>query len=108
MTWAEKICSHVRADIKPQAISLANAVSAMQSKIEQQTAAYLDEPLAQEVTLGTGQTTLRANPILQEYRATVRDYAQALNNLQSILGQSSESADIKSLDSLRSKLKVAK
>lgn len=108
MTWAEKICSHVRADLKPQAISLANAVFAMQNKIDQQIPVYDQEPLAQTVTVGTGQTMLRANPITQEFRATVRDYAQALNNLQDILGKNGEAAEVRNLDALRSKLKVAK
>ena len=108
MTWAEKICSHVRVDLKPQAISLANAVFAMQNKIDQQIPVYDQEPLAQTVTVGTGQTMLRANPITQEFRATVRDYAQALNNLQDILGKNGEAAEVRSLDALRSKLKVAK
>lgn len=108
MSWAEDICSHVRADLRPQAVSLANAVLAMQSKIEQQIPNYEQEPLAQLVTVGTGQKMLRANPIPQEFRATVRDYAQALNNLQDILGKNGEAAEIRNLDALRSKLKVAK
>lgn len=108
MTWDEKICSHVRADLKPQAISLANAVFAMQNKIDQQIPIYDQEPLAQTVTVGTGQTMLRANPMTQEFRATVRDYAQALNNLQDILGKNGKTAEVRNLDAIRSKLKVAK
>ena len=68
MKQAEKMCESVSEELKPQAIVL-----------------------AQEVTVGTGETILRANPIVQEYRATVREYAQALEKLNSLIKKSSES-----------------
>ncbi len=108
MTQAEKICANVSADIKPQALTLANAVLAMQNKIDQQIPIYEQMPLAQQVTVGTGERMLRQNPAVQEFRATVRDYAAALNNLQNILDQNGEQAEVKSLDSIREKFKVAK
>lgn len=86
MTQAEKICANVSADIKPQAVTLANAVIAMQAKIEEQIPIYKQMPLAQQVTVGTGERMLRQNPAVQEFRATVREYAQALNNLQQLVG----------------------
>ena len=89
MTKAEKICANVSADIKPQAVTLANAVIAMQAKIEEQIPIYKQMPLAQQVTVGTGERMLRQNPAVQEFRATVRDYVQALNSLQ----QLTDSAD---------------
>jgi hypothetical protein len=87
MTQAEKICANVSADIKPQAVTLANAVIAMQAKIDQQIPIYEQMPLAQQVTVGTGERMLRQNPAVQEFRATVREYAQALNNLQQLVGE---------------------
>ena len=89
MTQAEKICANVSAGIKPQAVTLANAVLAMQAKLEEQIPIYKQMPLAQQVTVGTGERMLRQNPAVQEFRATVRDYVQALNSLQ----QLTDSAD---------------
>lgn len=86
MKQAEKMCEFVSDELKPQAITLAKAVLTLQKKIEQQTAQYLEEPLAQEVTVGTGERILRQNPVVQEYRATVRDYAQTLSKLNDLVG----------------------
>lgn len=109
MTQAEKICANVSADIKPQALTLANAVLAMQNKIDQQIPIYEQMPLAQQVTVGTGEKMLRQNPATQEFRATVRDYAAALNNLQSILeNHETGGGEIRTLDELRSKIRLAK
>ena len=83
----EDICSKVNKDIRPQAETLAKAVLAMQEKIEQQIPIYEQMPLAQQVTVGTGEKMLRQNPATQEFRATVREYAQALNNLQELIGK---------------------
>lgn len=105
-TLAEQICQNVNGDIRAQAVTLTNAVLAMQEKIEQQIPIYKKMPLAQQVTVGTGEKMLRANPAVQEFRATVRDYAQALNNLQNILDEKAEPEESKSLSALRSKFKV--
>lgn len=85
MRQAEKMCESVSEELKPQAIVLAEAVLTLQKKIKQQTPIYKAQPLAQEVTVGTGETILRANPIVQEYRATVREYAQTLEKLNALI-----------------------
>lgn len=108
MTQAEKICANVSADIKPQALTLANAVLAMQNKIDQQIPIYEQMPLAQQVTVGTGEKMLRQNPAVQEFRATVRDYSQALNNLKHIVDNSEEPVEVDSIDELKKKFKIAK
>ena len=109
MTDAEKICANVSADIKEQAVTLANAVLTMQSKIEQQIPIYKQMPLAQQVKVGTGETMLRANPATQEFRATVRDYAQALNSLNNILEENkTTTAEVSNLDDFRKKFNIAK
>ena len=108
MTQAEKICANVSADIKPQAVTLANAVLAMQSKKDQQIPIYDQMPLAQTVTVGTGERMLRQNPAVLEFRATVRDYAATLNILQSILENNQAPASVSAIDDLRAKFKVAK
>lgn len=108
MTRAEKLCANVSADIKAQAITLANAVFAMQNKIEQQIPDYKDMPLAQQVTVGTGETMLRQNPAVQEFRATVRDYSQSLSNLYDILENHKKPTTVTSLSDMRNKLKAVK
>ena len=106
MTQAEKMCANVGADIKTQAVTLANAVLAMQRKIDQQIPIYEQMPLAQQVTVGTGEKMLRANPAVQEFRATVRDYAQALNNLQDILENNKTETSSGSLKELQEKFRL--
>ena len=107
MTQAEKICANVSKDIRPQAVTLANAVIAMQKKIDQQIPIYEQMPLAQQVTVGTGEKMLRQNPAVQEFRATVRDYAQALNNLQDILDNTPDQVEESSVEDIRKKFKIA-
>ena len=106
MTRAEKICVNVSADIRPQAVTLANAVIAMQDKIDQQIPIYEQMPLAQQVTVGTGEKMLRQNPAVQEFRATVRDYATALNNLQDILENNKAETSSSSLKELQEKFRL--
>lgn len=103
---AEQICEKVNKDVRSQAETLARAVLAMQEKIEQQIPVYKKMPLAQQVTVGTGEKMLRQNPAVQEFRATVRDYSAALNNLQDILENNKVSTEAKTLDFIKSKIKV--
>jgi hypothetical protein len=50
---------------------------------------------------------LRQNPATQEFRATVRDYAQALSSLKEILDTNSKTeATISPVDDLRKRFKV--
>lgn len=105
-TKAEILCEGVSPELRAQAITLANSVLTMQEKIEQQIPTYKEQPLAQEVTVGTGETILRANPIVQEFRATVRDYAQALDNLNEILDTKKSKSETSSLDDLRKRFGV--
>ena len=105
-TPAEQMCDRVPSNLKSQAVTLANAVLAMQEKIEQQIPIYMKMPLAQQVTVGTGEKMLRQNPATQEFRATVRDYSTALNNLQEIIGTDNEPQEFDALSDIRSKFKV--
>lgn len=108
MKSAKAICKNVSKDIKPQAITLASAVLAMQEKIDESIPMYKAMELAQQVTVGTGETMLRDNPAVKEFRATVRDYAEALKNLRAILDEKTERAEVTSLDNIRARLRVAK
>ncbi len=105
----KSICKNVKPSIKPQAETLARAVLTLQEKIEAEIDGYIDMPFAQVLTTTQGERALKANPATQEFRATVRDYATALNNLNAILEKSeSRSSDASGLDVLRERFKVAK
>ena len=106
MARAEKICENVRPDLRSQVETLANAVLAMQEKINQQIPVYEQMPLAQTVKVGTGEVMLRQNPATQEFRATVRDYAAALNNLQDILENNKTETSSGSLKELQEKFRL--
>lgn len=107
MTEAENLCKNVTPNLKEQAITLTNAVLAMQEKIEQQIPIYKQMPLAQQVKVGTGEKMLRQNPATQEFRATVRDYAQALSSLKEILDTNNKvETTISPVEDLRKRFKV--
>ena len=107
MNEAEKLCKNVTPNLKEQAITLTNAVLAMQEKIEQQIPIYKQMPLAQQVKVGTGEKMLRQNPATQEFRATVRDYAQALSSLKEILDTNNKvETTISPVEVLRKRFKV--
>ena len=103
-TQAELMCSGVDPRIRPQAIALANAVITLQNKIIQQTPEYEKAPLTQEVMVGTGETVLRSNPLVQEYRATVRDYAASMKSLEELLNTKKGTTEVNPLDALRNKI----
>ena len=103
-TQAELMCSGVDPRIRPQAIALANAVITLQNKIIQQTPEYEKAPLTQEVMVGTGEVVLRSNPLVQEYRATVRDYAASMKSLDELLNTKKGTTQVNPLDALRNKI----
>ena len=105
-TEAELMCQGVNPRIKKQAVTLAESVLTLQNKIIQQTPAYEKAPLFQEVTVNTGETVLRANPLVQEFRATVRDYDQALKSLNELLNAQKGTAEANPMDALKNKFKI--
>ena len=105
-TQAELICKGVDPRIKAQAIVLANAVITLQNKIIQQTPEYESAPLVQEVIVGTGEKVLRDNPLVKEYRATVRDYAASIKSLDEILNAKKGTDERSPLDELKTKFKI--
>jgi len=105
-TQAELMCKGVNPKIRSQAITLANAVITLQNKIIQQTSEYESAPLVQKVTVGTGEEVLRANPLVQEFRATVRDYDQALKSFNELLNAQKGSTEENPMDALKSKFKI--
>ena len=97
---------NVEPKLKSQAVTLANAVLTMQEKIEQQIPIYKRMPLAQQVTVGTGESMLRTNPATQEFRATVRDYASALNCLEDILDGKKAVPEKSTVDDIRKRFGI--
>lgn len=107
MTEAEKICSGVSPKLHSQAVTLANAVIALQKKIKQQMPAYQQMSLAQTVTTTQGEKVLKNNPAMQEFRGTVRDYAASLKSLQAILDNTPDQVEESSVEDIRKKFKIA-
>lgn len=105
---SKELCAGVKPDLREMAETLANAVIAMQEKIEKEIPAYKEMPMAQVLTTTQGEQALKQNPAVQEFRATVRDYAAALNNLQDILSENKAPTQISDMAELRKKFKVAK
>lgn len=103
---ASRICSGVDKKYKKQAVTLAKAVLALQDKIEQQLPVFEQLPLAQTLTTTQGEKALKQNPATAEFRATVRDYASALKNLQDIVENNKAPETKTSLTNFRAQLKV--
>jgi len=97
----------MKASKEQQLHTLENAILAMREKIEDQIPAFKAAALSQEVTVGTGETMLRQNPTVSEFRALVKDYGNVIKTYRE-LSANGGSAEITSLDSIRSKFKVAK
>lgn len=86
--------------------TLKKAIVAMKRKIDKNKSEFLAASLTVEVELGDGRIVERANPLVQEYRALVRDYATALKAYKDITdGKIREEAG--QLGSLRSRFKVS-
>ena len=87
---------------------LEKSIEAMKTKIEQKTEEFKLMELSQQVTVGTGETILSANPAIQEYRALVRDYASALKALEELKAKQKGTPQVNSVEEMRKRLKVAK
>ena len=87
--------------------TLMKAILSMQKKLEDNEKRFLDEPLRVWVENSNGTEVPKPNPFVQEYRAMIRDFAAALKAYKDITGEQ-ESAQVSSLESLRSRFKVAK
>ena len=87
--------------------TLMKAILSLQKKLEENEKQFLDEPLRVWVDTTAGTMGPRANPFVQEYRATIRDFAAAVKAYKEITGDKEEQ-EVSSLDSIRNMLKVAK
>ena len=96
------ISSGLSDEMKPLVITLAES-----AKIIEKMPEFSDMELYQEVTVGTGETIMRGNPAMQEFRALVRDYSSLVSTLNSLLADKKPTS-VSDLDSIRKKFKVAK
>ena len=103
---AEKMCKGISPSLRPLALTLADSLLTLQRKIEKQTPIYETEPLVQEVTVGTGETILRSNPFVQEFRATVREYASTLKAFKELVDAKNKTAESSPLDNLKSRYNI--
>lgn len=87
--------------------TLMKAILSLQKKLEENEAEFLAAPLSIEVELGDGRWVPRPNPVVQEYRAMIRDFSAAIKAYKEITGKQ-DTPEINSLDSIRSRFKVAK
>ena len=87
--------------------TLQKAILSMQEKLIKNEKDFIAEPLMIEVEMGDGRYVPRPNPFVQEYRAMVRDFAAAIKAYKDITGDKG-TAQVSSLESIRSKFKVAK
>ena len=87
--------------------TLIKAILSMQEKLIKNEKDFIEAPLMVEVEMGDGRNVPRANPFVQEYRAMIRDFAAAIKAYKEITGEK-DSAQVSSLESIRSKFKVAK
>ena len=87
--------------------TLMMTILSLKKKLEDNEKRFLEEPLMVWVEMNDGRDVPRANPFVQEYRAMVRDFAAAIKAYKEITGDKG-SAQIGSLENIRSKFKVAK
>ena len=87
--------------------TLQKAIVSMQRKITKNRVEFVNAPLTIEVEMGDGRTIERANPFVQEYRSMVRDFSAALKAYKDITNEKDD-VQVSSLDSIRSKFRVAK
>ena len=83
------------------------AILAMRQKIIDNEKTFADAPLIIEVERGDGRNVFRSNPMVQEYRALVKDYSSALRTYEDLTGEH-DIPEIKNLEAIRNKFKVAK
>ena len=81
------------------------AILSMQEKLIKNEKDFLEAPLMVEVEMGDGRRVPRPNPLVQEYRAMVRDFAAAIKAYTELTGEK-DTAEVSSLDSIRSRFKV--
>lgn len=87
--------------------TLMKAILSLQKKLEDNADQFQREPLRVWVENRNGVEVPKPNPFVQEYRSMVRDFSAALKAYKELTDKKDE-AQVSSLESIRSRLKVAK
>jgi hypothetical protein len=113
-TKVNNICKDIDSPIKEQIESLTNIIIGLQEKLESNLEKYLEEPLYQEIELGTDEegnirTKKQANPFVSEYRATLKDFSNNLVILSKLLNvEVQDNQELNELDNIINKIRVVK
>lgn len=92
--------------LKSELETLCDVIELLGNKLKDNYDRYKEEELSVTILKRDGQFVYRQNPFVQEYRATLRDYHQALSKLQDLTKDTDTKADIRSLDEIREKFKI--
>ena len=84
-----------------------SAIQAMQKKITDMVPEFEAAELTYTAEMGDGREIIRANPLVQEFRALVKDYSVALKAYKEI-SEGKTVPENNQLTDIRSKFKVAK
>lgn len=87
--------------------TLKQAIFTLREKIIKHEEEFLQAPLSVEAEMGDGRYVDRANPLMQEYRALIRDLASAMKSYRDLTNEE-HPAEVTSLDDIRARLRVAK
>lgn len=104
---AKKVCEKVDMRVRPEAETLVRQAQAIAKKLEEARKQLPAEDLIIEYDNGGGQSGVRENPFYPAYEKLLASYVKTLAAVRDMLGDHAQ-AEVKSLDSLRSKFKVAK
>lgn len=102
----KKILEEVNSPFKDKLETLCDVIDTLERKLLENEEKYKTEPLSIEIQKQDGQMTYRTNPFLEEYRATVRDYGQALKNLKELCKNNLSEIEVDNLNDLRTKFKI--
>ena len=87
--------------------TLKQALFTIREKIIKHEDEFLEAPLSIEAEMGDGRYVERANPLVQEYRALIRDFASGMKAYRDLTSDE-EHAEVTSLDDIRARFRVAK
>ena len=87
--------------------TLMKAILSLQKKLEDNADQFQREPLRVWVENSNGVEVPKPNPFVQEYRSMGRDFSAALKAYKELTDKKDE-AQVSSLESIRSRFKVAK
>ena len=93
--------------LKSELETLCDVIELLGNKLKDNYDRYKEEELSVTILKRDGQFVYRQNPFVQEYRATLRDYHQALSKLQDLIKDGNNNkADIHSLDEIRERFNI--